>query len=391
MFESSSRAHPPVLATETPTASSEPFRDLVADFASWLEAWRRRLSDLEGEVPWPSQVPLFASESSRGVREGGPPEPELSTAQADLLGSIVQSFVPGCAARNEAIDRARRVYPPAEEAIQQQFSRRQVQSLLVEAPWMRRALEKPLGYAGDYQVMRYMYEDQWAGETHFGRALGYAIHQTPAAQAVVARKNLMTRQLRQHSARHRPGKPLRILLVAAGPAQELYEVLTDPRIDLEIEAVLLEQETEALAYAESRLRPVVERRRAPTRIERLQESVRRVVADRHFATQLGRFDVVVSAGLFDYLHPRMARRLITALTSTLAPGGTAYFGNMVPENPCRWIQEHGLDWWLIHRSRDELLDMARSAVPEASCWLLEEATGVNPFVAVSPPLGGGPP
>ena len=34
-------------------------------------------------------------------------------------------------------------------------------------------------------------------------------------------------------------------------------------------------------------------------------------------------------------------------------------------NPTRWIQEHHLDWYLIYRSRQELLEIGRRAAPDA--------------------------
>ncbi len=56
---------------------------------------------------------------------------------------------------------------------------------------------------------------------------------------------------------------------------------------------------------------------------------------------------------------------------------------MVPENPSRWYMEHHLDWYLLYRSRAELLEMGIAAAPGASQQLLEEETGVNPFIEIS--------
>jgi len=57
--------------------------------------------------------------------------------------------------------------------------------------------------------------------------------------------------------------------------------------------------------------------------------------------------------------------------------------NMVPENPSRWYMEHHLDWHLLYRTRAELMEMAASAAPGARLQLLEEESGVNPFVEIS--------
>ena len=60
-----------------------------------------------------------------------------------------------------------------------------------------------------------------------------------------------------------------------------------------------------------------------------------------------------------------------------------YIGNMTPENPSRWFMEHHLDWFLIHRTRDALRTMAAAAAPKAHLTILEEASGINPFVRIT--------
>jgi hypothetical protein len=46
--------------------------------------------------------------------------------------------------------------------------------------------------------------------------------------------------------------------------------------------------------------------------------------------------------------------------------------------------EWHLDWNLIYRSREELLDIGRRAVPSAQVRILEEDTGINPFFELTP-------
>jgi hypothetical protein len=97
----------------------------------------------------------------------------------------------------------------------------------------------------------------------------------------------------------------------------------------------------------------------------------------------GAFDAVFACGLFDYLQLLTAVSLCRTLYSLVAPGGTLYVGNMVPNNPSRWFMEFHLDWYLVYREVSEMLEFARMAAPEASVQILEEPTGVNPFVALT--------
>jgi hypothetical protein len=49
------------------------------------------------------------------------------------------------------------------------------------------------------------------------------------------------------------------------------------------------------------------------------------------------------------------------------------------DHPSRVLQEIHLDWHLVYRTREEILDIGHSAVPGAQVRLLEEESGVNPF------------
>ena len=54
------------------------------------------------------------------------------------------------------------------------------------------------------------------------------------------------------------------------------------------------------------------------------------------------------------------------------------------DHPIRWVMEWHLDWNLIYRTREELLDIGRRAVPGAGLRILEEESGVNPFFELVP-------
>ena len=342
----------------------ERFRDLVSDLARFLGAWRRRLERRKTWFEWPI------------VGE------KASAEQIETLDLLQCSFVPQVVGFNTSLDRARRRCEFVFDAELRDFSRQSLQELLMSAPWMRQAHDKPLGYPGDYRVMRYMYEEPWAGSDLFSRALGYAFHQTPGARAVPARKDLMGRRLLDHARRHRGGRPLRILSVASGPAQEIVDFLEAVGGEIELEVVLLEQEGRALGYARRRIREVVRRRPRSLLLECVEESIRRLLVDPGVVARFPPFDAILVVGLFDYLQARTARRLLSVLADRLTDEGTLYVGNMVPTNPTRWVIEHHMDWWLLYRTREQLLALAREASPRHHHQLLEEPTGVNPFVAI---------
>jgi SAM-dependent methyltransferase len=212
--------------------------------------------------------------------------------------------------------------------------------------------------------------------------------QTKAALAVKYRKDLMKRQLRLLLEAHgRSERPLRVLSIAAGPAQELLELMAElPELPAPLEFVLFDQDKGALSYAYRRLKPVVEARfDGRVKVQYLHESIKRLLRDADLFAGFGQFDAIYSCGLFDYLQTSTSVVLTRNLFARLAPAGVLYIGNMAPENPSRWFMEAHLEWYLIHRTRAEMMEIGHRANPKALVRVLEEEAGVNPFIEMRAP------
>ena len=343
------------------------FKVLVGELRLDLQDWQDRLATLEAKLPW-------------HVLHGDTGSPARDALVAELRAGFVQSVV----RQSEEIDASLRSAPASQVAALKHYSRRQVHEFLMQSPCLHRMNQKPFGYPGDYEMMRFIYERNFEGATLFGKAVNLAFVGTKAAQAVKFRKDLMKAQLRKLiEARRGSTRALRILSVAAGPAQELVELLAElPELPVPLEIVLFDQDKGALAWAYRRLKPAVDRL-GNVQILYLHDSIKRLLRDASLFAQFGEFDAVYSCGLFDYLQAATAVVLTRNLFTRVAPGGKLLIGNMAPENPSRWIMEHHLDWPLIYRSRAEMLDIGQRAAPDARGQVLEEETGVNPFIELT--------
>jgi extracellular factor (EF) 3-hydroxypalmitic acid methyl ester biosynthesis protein len=350
-------------------AGHEHFKALVAELRLFLEDAARRLTELEASLPW-------------HVTHG----PAGTPARDALVERIRAEFVPDVVRYSNAIDAAFRTAAPAEIPALKEYSTRYLHHFLMMCPWMHRALHKPLGYPGDYEVMKYAYELNFEGPTLFAKSLSMAFLETKAAQAVRSRKEFIKKQLSARIDTHGSnGRPLRILSIASGPAQEIYELLSErTALPAPIEIVFFDQDPGALSYAFSRLKPLVESKWSGfVKITYLYDSIKRLLRDQNIFASLDRSDVLVCCGLFDYLQLPTAVSLCRKFFDCLDAGGIAYIGNMVPTNPSRWFMELHLDWFLIYRAREEMLDFAARAAPDARIEILDEETGVNPFVVVT--------
>jgi hypothetical protein len=351
-------------------SAADHFKATVADLEAFFEAEEQQLTDLERQLPW-------------YVLQGGD-----NPARAALASALRGGFVAEALRLTERIDAAvREVAGQHASAAAKEWSLRNLDRFLMQAPVLHRARHKPFGYPGDYEVMNLLYEGNFEGANLFARAVNLTFTSTRAAHAVRARKDLVKERLKALLAsRAGTGKPVRVLSIAAGPAQELVELFHEvTSLDVPLEIVLFEQDKNALAHAWRRLKGMVEARFAgAVQLTFLHDSIKRLLRDPDIFSQFGVFDLAYSCGLFDYLQQRTAVVLTRHLAASMAPGGQLLVANMV-DNPTRWILDQPLEWPLIYRTHEELLDIGRRAMPGAPVRLLEEASGANPFFELTRP------
>jgi extracellular factor (EF) 3-hydroxypalmitic acid methyl ester biosynthesis protein len=223
-------------------AGCETYKALVADLRLLLEDASKLLARLESSLPW------SVVHGDRG-----------SPARSALVERIHEEFVTEFHRYSAAIDVAFRSVPQRDLEAIKEHSRRLIQEFFMQAPCMHRAFHKPLGYPGDYELMKEFYEIPFSGPTLFAKAMALAILQSGPVEAVRTRKDLMKRQLAEHLDARPADKPLRVLSIAAGPAQEVYELLsTRETLPCPLEIVLFDQDEGALSYAYGRLKGLVD-------------------------------------------------------------------------------------------------------------------------------------
>ena len=266
-----------------------------------------------------------------------------------------------------------------EHSLYRAFTRRQLVPLFAESPFIRRSFEKPLGYAGDYEMMNMLYRDHAEGDSLFGKALNiYATHEA-AARANINRIEYLGAKIRE-TIDANPDKRVRIASVGCGPAREISALLTEsPELGVRLDVALIDQEERSIAYCERTLAPLV--RSTGARVQFIRESIRRLLTTRRLEQALGARELIYSAGLFDYLSERSFGALLGTLWGAIAPGGMLAVGNVAAHNPSRWMMEYILDWFLIHRTPEDLLRLGGELAPApASLHVEAEPMGVNLFL-----------
>jgi extracellular factor (EF) 3-hydroxypalmitic acid methyl ester biosynthesis protein len=245
---------------------------------------------------------------------------------------------------------------------------------------MKRAYDKPLGYAGDYEMMNMLYRDHAEGESIFGRVVNMHAAQEPAAAANINRLTLLANKICEIA--NESSERIRIASVGCGPAREIWKVLDEfPAVGARLDVALIDQEPRAIELGERTLAPFAAGIGA--RVVFLRESVRRLLTTKTLSDALGERDFVYSAGLFDYLNERSFTALLQALYQSVVPGGTVSIGNVSVDNPTRWWMEYSCEWHLLHRSKDELRALGARVSPAPTEIVVEsEPLGVNLFLTL---------
>jgi extracellular factor (EF) 3-hydroxypalmitic acid methyl ester biosynthesis protein len=230
------------------------------------------------------------------------------------------------------------------------------------------SLRKPHGYAGDFEIIERMYagyicpSERLANWDRFYQA-------QPGPQAVRNRKAYF---LDLFGRLPRPaGRPLEVLNIASGPGTDMRELFASPAgADIRFDCV--EQDPAAIAHAFRACRE------AADRVRFFQGNALTYAPGQSY-------DVVWSAGLFDYFEDGLFRRLLRRLLAALRPGGRLVIGNFSPANPSRAYM-YLFDWPLQYRSGADLRRLAESCgVAPDRIHIEQEPLGINLFLHILRP------
>jgi extracellular factor (EF) 3-hydroxypalmitic acid methyl ester biosynthesis protein len=285
------------------------------------------------------------------------------------------------------------------------YFRRHVWDAILASPFLSRTNLRPRGYAGDSMMMQYLYEEAWLGESLFGKLMHRHPIASAAAQAVRNRRKMLVETITSArrdgrfdvghdggsapkpaghdggSAPKPPGSPLRFMSVACGPAWEVADLFATPGDCDAYECTLLDQDEEALGEAERRIEAVERLTGRRVRARYIRQSVRTMLRERDLPGALGRYHVVYSMGLFDYLTAPVAQAVLAKLYDLVEPGGRMIVGNFHVGNPTRWYMDYWMDWSLLYRTEEEMLALARD-LPGAESSVSFEETASQMFLSV---------
>ena len=229
------------------------------------------------------------------------------------------------------------------------------------------ALLKKYGYAGDFLMIDKIYTGITPHNPFFQSWDQY--FQNHAAHKAVRNRKTYFKQLVHKKLAMQ--NAVRLLNVASGPGRDLLELYNEKLDTKKLYTQCVEMDSHAIAYAENLTKEYSEQ------IQFINKNVFK------FDTE-EKFDMIWSAGLFDYFDNKAFVFILKKFKQWVVPHGEIVIGNFNQQhNPTREYMELFGNWYLHHRTKNELIGLAIEAgFNEHQLTVGNEEENVNLFLHI---------
>ena len=211
------------------------FKLAVLDIQSYLSELKLLLEQIEISV------------GSKGVP--GRKELEASVFH-DLVGPVLGSIN----AIHERFETIASQIPPESREDHEFLVHRQLHPLFLCSPFGNRTFYKPLGHAGDYEIMNIIHRNTFEGSSLFSKAVHYRLVNQWAAKSVRNRvAHMKTRPAAETARVVRQKRTARILNLGCGPAREVQEFIAEHQLASNVDITFLDFDTETLNFVTTTL------------------------------------------------------------------------------------------------------------------------------------------
>lgn len=284
----------------------------------------------------------FAQLSISQILKQGGPYPE----QYQLMYDLAQGAV-----RSNLVKEARQIVEP----------------ILNDQTLIGHSFIKPYGYSGDFEIIEKLYQE-FTSEKESYTKWDIFIQQLNCSQAVRNRKDYFKTIFKEVMSKNSQAK---ILILACGPSTDVFEFLEeegDAARHLTFDLVDLDKD--AIAFAKNKTSKYAEQ------LSFINANVIRYRIEKEY-------DLIWSAGLFDYFSDKVFVSVLKRLIPALAENGEIVLGNFSLDNPEQDFMEVFGDWYLNYRSKENLIDIALDAGAIKGIKVDQEELGINLFLRIA--------
>jgi extracellular factor (EF) 3-hydroxypalmitic acid methyl ester biosynthesis protein len=363
---------------------------LQSEFNGFIQEWQKLykilpeykvvIADIQSFL---SDLRLWLDQVELGIRSA--PAGDRTKVEQDVVHQLRESVV---SIITDLFDRFENVSTQVEDDLRPGhvlFGRRQLHPLLLSSPFVYRTFAKPLGYAGDYEMVNMMFRDSCEGGSLFAKMVNsYALQLPP----IIAHRNRITYlcdKLVEESLRAaRHHRPLRVFNLGCGPAHEIQQYLSKGSITDVADFVLADFNEETAGHTAAKLNDLKKQHGSRAKIQVIKRTAHQLIKNSErsvHSPNAEQYDMIYCAGLFDYLSDKVCRKLMDVFYGMLAPDGLLLATN-VDDHPSQNEMEYFLEWNLIHRNSDQMKKLAPDQSDPELHKLMRDSTGVNIFLEV---------
>lgn len=251
--------------------------------------------------------------------------------------------------------------PEQDLSAHKMFAQKELHPLIMSAPYPHRTFSKPLGYAGDYEMMNMIHREYPEGQSLYARLVNASYTNLPIAKSVRNRAHLLERYLEEGVQRSIVARDdFRAISIGCGPAIEVQRFIRGNTLSVCAHIDLVDFNAETLEFARKKVSEAIDDSGNRPEIRFIHESVHRLLKSMTTGKSeyfKEKYNFVYCAGLFDYLSDKVCARLVRLFYTWLKDDGMLLVTNMRKGTGNRYILEHQAEWYLIYRDEEQMLSL----------------------------------
>jgi extracellular factor (EF) 3-hydroxypalmitic acid methyl ester biosynthesis protein len=245
-----------------------------------------------------------------------------------------------------------------------------IKTILNDKTLIGHGFVKPFGYPGDFYLIDKIYRYDVNPDPVF-KNWDMFFQNQPGANAVRNRKDFFIEYCKKLAARKENAK---VLILGSGPASDVHEFMTKFEGGNNMNIDLIDFDQNAIDFSKEK-----------NKTFNGQITYNKINALRFNSYRL--YDLIWSAGLFDYFKDKHFTFLIRKYINCLNEDGEMVISNFSTKNPTKRLMEVLSDWYLNLRTESDLFRIASDANVDKELVSVEkEPLGINLFLIVKKSL-----
>lgn len=303
----------------------------------------------------------------------------------EFISQVAQPLIPRLQIHLEEFESSALEIERPERDIHRAFTQRDLHPLVLRSPFMHRTFTKPLGYAGDYEMVNMMLRSPNEGPTTYYKIINNLFLLEGPAVAHRNRVVIMEEILRKEiELAQKENRGLKILNLGCGPAVELQRLLRNCKMDERVDITLMDFSVPTLEYTESMLTDISNETGSKPTIHYVHKSVDQILRQsaKKVDEQENTYDFIYCAGLFDYFSDKACSRVLKLFSKWVKPGCRVLSTNVHENNTAMAVMEYLLEWYLVYRNEKTMEALTPAGMAsEVYC----DETGLNIFLEFRKP------